>query len=416
MPRNNNQMVPYTGRRSTQAMGIISNLINGAYSAPASRAATKAAEAVMAGGLLSEAGKLASKALKKPKKSLRGSQGMSSREAPTSFGTKITSAKPMSSKSVSGGVRVQNRELLNGSVLGSTSFSVTDSYNVNPGLASSFPWLSIQAAQYEQYKIHSLRFIFVPSVSTSSIGDVMIMHDYNSQDPPPTMEVQFLDHPGAIISSVWESVTFQSNAREMLIPGPKKFVRAVATAGDIKTYDGGCVYIASNNCAGSTAIGKLFVEYDVEFYIPQLTPPVNNPEITFMAYNTSIQTITTAVPTNILLSSPLFDPLGFSSGYNAGTGVFTPPAGTYRIEAYYNGANSGTAATNYQIQFQKRGADIPATLGPQATTTTGSRCQVSQSLVVVFDGTETFSVQAIISGAGTLTIPAYAANLMVSVA
>jgi len=51
-------------------------------------------------------------------------------------------------------VRIKHREFL-GNVSGSVGY-VSTSYNINPGLKASFPWLFTTAASFEQYKIEGM--------------------------------------------------------------------------------------------------------------------------------------------------------------------------------------------------------------------------------------------------------------------
>jgi len=55
--------------------------------------------------------------------------------------------------------------------------------------------------------------------------------------------------------------------------GPKKFVRTAGLAAnlDVKTYDAGTLFVGTID---GTAVnwGKLWVEYDITLYTPQLQP------------------------------------------------------------------------------------------------------------------------------------------------
>jgi len=350
----------------------------------------------------------------KGKKGLRGSnshRGNSSSMAPVSIGNSLTSYKAMTTPTASG-VRIRYRELISSTVAGTTTFPTTflpgsSVFQVNPGLPPMNPWLAPQSVQYEQYRYHGLKFIYIPFVNTSISGDVMMMMDYNVLDPPPSTEQQFLDHPGAKISSIWECSEFVCNIKSMHAIGPRKFVRPCAVAGDLKTYDCGKFYICSNNvAAGTAAIGKLFIEYDVEFFTPQLVPsPATLPSSTTMTVTTTPQTYTTSVAAPLNLDAPKFDPLGIYTGFTPGSSAATPPAGCYRISIVLQ-ATAVTDLTQVQLAFYKNGASYV----PQAFTWSGAGADLilnqtaTGEVVVPLNGTDTFQFEVIISGAGTLAV------------
>lgn len=317
-----------------------------------------------AGGVLAAAGnyvvgKSAAKAeraieraIKKPRNNPKSMGSVSTASAPVTMGNIIRSVKPSVNRS-SAGVRVRNRELLQSSVGGSVGFQVQTIASVNPGLPLTFPWLSIQAGQYEQYAFRYLKFIYYPSTNTSSSGDVMLMIDYDAADNVPVSETQLLDHEDAVIAPVWEAVEMVCDVSQMRALGPRKFIRSVAMAGDIKTFDVGTFYLGTNNCASALSVGKLFVEYDVEFFVPQLTP--NNdlsPTQTSWWVNPATQVLISGAVTPIIsqvavqslggMTLPM-DGLNLAKNYNPTTGTWFPPAGVYTIAisfAYNSNSNA----------------------------------------------------------------------------
>jgi hypothetical protein len=309
---------------------------------------------------------------------------------------------------------VQYRELINGSVGCSSSFAVQSSIPINPGLPASFPWLAPQAQQYEQYRIHSLKFIAVPLNPTSTAGDIIMWMDYNSQDPAiyadiprgASQEAQALDHEGAVCGSIWEPHVFQAKIADMHALGQKKFVRPCAVAGDIKTFDVGHFYLATNNSAASISC-KLFVEYDIEFFVPQLTSgqllyPVN----TSFFYNSAVQNLTKNVLTNLLFGgNPVgFDPLGVYTGYSGG--IFLPPAGVYVVTVNLTISNSIVENTSASVAFIVAGTSYPAGTGQEITSESVGNVTFGTRMVIPFTGTNTFSVAVLSTGpTGVLAIP-----------
>jgi len=342
-----------------------------------------------------------------------------SKSVPNAIGTRTVTVKAQSALTAGGGIRVKNRELLSGGINGTTSFALFAEYALNPGLAATFPWLAPQANQYEQYRFHSVKFIYIPIVPTTVAGDIMLMADYNPVDPTPQTEVQMVNHPGAITAALWEPVVFNCSVKDMHALGPRKFVRSGNLAGDLKTFDVGNFYVATNNLASSVAVGKLFVEYDVEFFIPQLTPTLTvAPAYTsYFTHGAAIPLTTTVarmVPFSICqfgtqLNGVTTDALNVAPGRTAG-GLFTPPTGVYKLRAQATFQTTANEATLCYLYFQVNGAVYPSGQYAIGGTTTSAAVQnifLSADTVVACPGTTTtVALWASATGAtGTLTIP-----------
>jgi hypothetical protein len=59
-------------------------------------------------------------------------------------------------------VVVRHKEYL-GEILSSQTFSVQQSYPLNPGISTTFPWLSGIAVRFQEYKIKGLVFHYIPT-------------------------------------------------------------------------------------------------------------------------------------------------------------------------------------------------------------------------------------------------------------
>lgn len=402
-------------KRDRVSQTLAKKLISAMHSAPTNAQLAKAAGySVTAGAIATEVNKAVKAVIKSSKgKKLRGSNDHVT-SPPVSMGTHMTSFTAQTTPT-RGGVRIKYRELLNGSLNGSSTFPAFTNplptgagvYELNPGLSKTFPWLAVQAVQYEQYRIHSLSFKYVPFVNTLQSGSVMMMVDYNSLDAPPLTEQQFLDHPGAVIGSVWEAVEFRADARNMHAIGPRKFVRPCAIAGDLKTYDVGKMYIAMSNGAGQP-MGKLFVEYDIEFYTPQLVqaPSYAPTTVSYFAIDaiTGPQSFTTTVTKNVDWLTLNYNPLNIA---RIGPGSYVPPAGTYAITITFtikstttlsaasfglalDGTNIG--AVNDIVYFSSLANDV-------------NNVSFTAMRVVPCNGTNVITFVGSIAGGGTLTIP-----------
>lgn len=198
-------------------------------------------------------------------------------QPPTSYGVSSTT-KTAKISGDSNGMRVQHREYV-ADVLGSASYLVSGR-SINPGQASTFPWLSLIAANFEKYRFRKLHFVYESSVATTAAGVVLSAIDLDASDPAPSSKQAIMSYQCAERSNVW-----MSHTTRMPMQQPSLYVRTgpLPVNTDIKTYDAGNFFLAIQGSA-TTAQGELYVEYDVDLYVPQLS---NAPSVASLSYKTS---------------------------------------------------------------------------------------------------------------------------------
>lgn len=156
---------------------------------------------------------------------------------------------------------------------GTGAFTVLGSFALNPGLAETFPWLSNEAQGWESYRFNRMRFIWVPTSGTATVGNIIMGPDYDAADDAPAAESFFSSYTNTEEANIW--ARFASDLDPDLLNGEqrRKFIRSGSLDAnlDIKTYDSGVFYVASTDDTAATP-GKLWVEYDVSLYNPQVPP------------------------------------------------------------------------------------------------------------------------------------------------
>jgi hypothetical protein len=306
------------------------------------------------------------------------------------------------------GVIIRHRELLLGSVAGSTSFTTQNTIVLNPGIlltsASSETWLEQQAKLYEMYRWISFRVVYEPIAPTSTQGDVGIIMEYNALSPPPGTEIEAYDHMGSQIGPVWKPMTAFLDPKKLKALGPYRYVRTSNVFGDLKTYDSGQVFIVTNNETGTSTIGKVFIEYEVEF----LNPVLNDASTALVAEATSFYTLTTpqsyttAVASNVHFANQVYNPLTIVNT----NGSMVLPVGTYMFTASLTAKDTGNENFTVLVQPTFAGALISGTDRTELNgSVTGSLISVATSGVFTSDGTSAFGLVATLTGAaGTLTV------------
>jgi hypothetical protein len=215
-------------------------------------------------------------------------------------------------------VRIMHKEFL-GTIEGSPGFTVQKELTLNPGLVTTFPWLSKLSSSFLQYEIKGMMFHYVPTsgnfVSSSpALGAVMIQTSYRSNEPAPTSKSEMLNE-------YWSSESVPSEPFHHAIEcDPKEnpfqvhYVRGGAPpAGDSPLlYDIGRTYVATEGMAGVSIVGDLWVTYDIELKKPVVASDV----LIGSAVSARLH-----VPTS---AGPLSDRLaGVTSGAFLGTPGFT---------------------------------------------------------------------------------------------
>jgi len=153
-------------------------------------------------------------------------------------------------------------------VIGSVDY-VNQKLPINPGLAQTFPWLSSIARNYESHHFNRLCFNYETQSSTSKSGTVILSVDYDAADSTPLTKQEQLQMHDAVRSAAWNESCFECSNAD-LSRQKSKFNRSGALVAnqDIKTYDDGFLVVGVSGMADATAVGELYVEYDVEFMTP----------------------------------------------------------------------------------------------------------------------------------------------------
>ncbi len=326
----------------------------------------------------------------------------------TSIGAKINQSKKMTV--------VSHRELVSINIPSHTYYGPSVDAQINPGLATLFPWLSTLAAQYSEYRFRSLQFEYVPICSTATAGQVMIVPIYDPAAPVLGSEQNAIDHAGTAVDSVWKSVVCNFKVADMHTTGTRKFVRTTVTAGDLKTYDVGRVTVATSSCAGDgTPVGKLYVRYTVELHNPVLEPVSARP------YSVVFQSLSTpqAIVKNTL-TTVQYDTSAANSAVipftSPGAGVYVLPLGIYLVT--YNITLIDNTNEAIYLESQVTMNNVPVTTKMRGWTSgVSSPNYMSQSgqALVSGDGVTAMRIAVTANGAaGAMYVDSYMSFQLVS--
>lgn len=187
------------------------------------------------------------------------------------------------------GMRVRHRELVK-VLTAKTNFAWSvSSIPINPGLPGSFPWLSGISRMFEQYKINSLRFDYVPIAPTTYAGSVVLAVDYDPRDQEYNVgltRVQLFQNATCVSMPCWSKASLPTSTPSLMGGTTRKFVRVydvdASLSTSVRSSDCGDLIIGLSVDDYEGAIvnrtyGDLWVEYDVTLMNPQ--PNMNPPAL-----------------------------------------------------------------------------------------------------------------------------------------
>lgn len=166
---------------------------------------------------------------------------------------------------------VCHREYL-GDILGTAAFT-NRQYPLNPGMSSTFPWLSTLAASYQEYKFHGLVFEFrsliTDFVTSGAPGVIVMSTNYNADAPVYTTKQQMENAEFAVSTKPTINLMHGVECADKQTILPQRYVRSSSppSGQDLRLYDLGNFQFASASNPIQD-LGELWVSYCVEFFKP----------------------------------------------------------------------------------------------------------------------------------------------------
>jgi len=264
------------------------------------------------------------------------------------------------------------RDIITSPTIG--AFSLT-SYDVNPGLESSFEWLSQVAANYEEYSIRGLYYEFrsmsadALNSTNTALGQVIMAASYNANNPVFTNKQMMENYQGGISAKPSINMRFFLECAKNQSVLDELYVRAnsVPEGQDQRLYDLAKFQVATNGFqAANVNVGELWVCYEVVLRKPKLFSALGN----YASFSSSGNLVySNAAPigtsTTINSSSNNISGLAFTGNTIAWDAPNLPQA--YQFQVYWIGA--GAVALTYPTITYSNGAAQASLLEfPNATT------------------------------------------------
>jgi hypothetical protein len=279
-----------------------------------------------------------------------------------------------------------------GEIAGSVAFAITK-YSLNPGLAPTFPWGSQISPSFEEYDTLSVAFHYEPESASSATGAVMIAFDYDAADSTPATKQEMLTFADNVRVAPWVPCTLVLKTIDLKKRGTLFTRTGTIASTDIKTYDLGNVFVATQGQAGTTTVGEFWISYNFSLRTPQpfsfadslSAKVVAGGTVSFGAYLGTAPTITGKLPVTASGATLTFGVVGsWLLGFTmVGTGLtgtaptITGTATTTGYNTYVAGNSDGlTNDAILTVNVTAVGQTVIIDWDPAATTVTGATVRI----------------------------------------
>lgn len=185
--------------------------------------------------------------------------------------------------------RITHREYI-GDIYSSTAEFSAVSFEINPGMNETFPWLSPIANQYTGYRLLGAVAEFVSEGSeytnSAGLGYVAMAAQYNVVDPPFTTKRDMLNSQFGSAAKPSKSFPMWLECKPQFLIEDSFFIRSgsVPASADPRLYDLARLNVAvGGNTVSDVIIGELWLTYDVELILP-ISTLHKVPNMTFCDY------------------------------------------------------------------------------------------------------------------------------------
>jgi outer membrane lipoprotein SlyB len=244
-------------------------------------------------------------------------------------------------------VVVRHREFLT-SIQGSNAFTVQQAFILNPGVNSTFPWLSGIADRFQEYKVLGMVYHYVPTSgtfngSTAALGSVMFQTSYRATDVAPLSKAEMLNEYWASETVPYETLAHPIECDPKENPFAVHYVRNSNATGVIEPlmYDLAKTFVATSGMTNTDVVGDIWVTYEIELKKPLVASPV------------------VAIPTYLSIT---FDNFTFADLFSNPYTVFTGDASTFSFSG--NNITFPNAVQKYAVTLRLTAALITQTGSP----------------------------------------------------
>lgn len=226
----------------------------------------------------------------------------------------------------------------------SASTFSNETISLNPGLFSSFPWMSGVASQYQQYKFKQLAYFFKSTSANAlnstntQLGTVGMVVNYDPTSPAPTSKAEIEQMYGVVSGRTSGSLTCMVECAKNQQPYNLFYIRYGNQAAntDLRLYDLGTLNIYTSGLQGTSVnVGELHVSYTIQFFKKRVNGGLMNftglaghlvaptPASTTIAATNLFSGLINATDANLTISTATANTFSLPSSINAGNWLFS---------------------------------------------------------------------------------------------
>lgn len=192
-----------------------------------------------------------------------------------------------------GSVRVMHREYVTDVIVPAVPAAFTNrTFRINPGNSATFPWLASIANNYQQYTIRGMVVEFVTTstdyAATSALGSVILSTNYNVMDPP-YIDLKEVNNSQFSVASKPSMNILHAIECDPRTFSYKNYYTAPAGTASTPTNDFALLQVVTSNltAAAGTALGQLWISYDIELTKPVISQGTDKFVVTYGGWATS---------------------------------------------------------------------------------------------------------------------------------
>lgn len=260
------------------------------------------------------------------------------------------------------------------------------SYEVNPGLKTTFPWLSDIAACYQEWKPLGVVFYFESHSSNAlnstntALGSIIMSSNYEADAPEFKNQQEALNTEFTTSTKPSESVMHPLECSPAENPQRIFYIRngpLPATASSSLWYDLCKTQIMTLGSQAVANVGKLYISYQIEFLKPVLNGSASGKTYQNAIYALSGCTGGTPITDGESLPVKEFDNIGLVLGPTSVTFPQGNPGAIYQVQLnFYGGATACSfgvpVAVGADISLNTLYSNRTATYVPQSTVVAGN--------------------------------------------
>jgi hypothetical protein len=286
-------------------------------------------------------------------------------------------------------------DLLVNDLAGATTFS-SQRYNINPGL-SSIKGLSAFASRYDKYRWRKLMIQYVPKQAVSTTkGMIHLAFDPNPNHGAPSSLDDMSVYEFHDYIQVYGELKLRIAEKYL---HPTRWIRCGPVSGDLTLYDAVSCIIGVDAMADTSAVGDVFIHYEIEFSGMQIESTNYRPR-SLCVYNlSSSQVIPTSTQTTVEFDELIVDTLQGTLD----SGKYSPGCGAFMVTCNLtcnDGVSEGFTVT---AEIYKNSAALVPPVQAIESRTTGGYVNLSFSSFVSCDSDDTIEIKVTLVGSiGTL--------------